>query len=126
MYVTWRLYSMHDQISVNDIGLDNITAADGLAVGSASGFVGRAMQQLIDGYYTIHDECLYELIALLNQTENIQVEPSAAAGMMYIMCKLLLIIWLCINCQLKSYSMRHMWYGRQEEEWFHLMKCKSI
>ncbi|MBP2989557.1 D-serine ammonia-lyase [Acinetobacter baumannii] len=73
---------LHDQISVNDIGLDNITAADGLAVGRASGFVGRAMQQLIDGYYTIHDECLYELIALLNQTENIQVEPSAAAGMM--------------------------------------------
>lgn len=73
---------LHDQISVNDIGIDNITAADGLAVGRASGFVGRAMQQLIDGYYTIHDERLYELIALLNQTENIQLEPSAVAGMM--------------------------------------------
>lgn len=73
---------LHDQISVNDIGIDNVTAADGLAVGRASGFVGRAMQQLIDGYYTIHDERLYELIALLNQTENIQLEPSAVAGMM--------------------------------------------
>jgi len=73
---------LHDQISVNDIGIDNVTAADGLAVGRASGFVGRAMQQLIDGYYTIHDERLYKLIALLNQTENIQLEPSAVAGMM--------------------------------------------
>lgn len=73
---------LHDQISVNDIGIDNVTAADGLAVGRASGFVGRAMQQLIDGYYTIHDERLYELIALLNRTENIQLEPSAVAGMM--------------------------------------------
>ncbi|MDR6797598.1 D-serine ammonia-lyase [Acinetobacter calcoaceticus] len=73
---------LHDQISVNDIGLDNVTTADGLAVGRASGFVGRAMQQLIDGYYTIDDERLYELIALLNQTENIQLEPSAVAGMM--------------------------------------------
>ena len=43
---------LHDRISVNDIGLDNQTAADGLAVGRASGFVGRAMQGLIDGYYT--------------------------------------------------------------------------
>lgn len=73
---------LHDQISVNDIGLDNVTTADGLAVGRASGFVGRAMQQLIDGYYTIDDERLYELIALLNQTENIQLEPSTVAGMM--------------------------------------------
>ncbi|MCU7697104.1 D-serine ammonia-lyase [Acinetobacter sp. AYS6] len=73
---------LHDQISVNDIGIDNVTAADGLAVGRASGFVGRAMQQLIDGYYTIDDKRLYELIALLNQTENIQLEPSAVAGMM--------------------------------------------
>lgn len=73
---------LHDQISVNDIGIDNVTAADGLAVGRASGFVGRAMQQLIDGYYTIYDERLYELIALLNRTENIQLEPSAVAGMM--------------------------------------------
>lgn len=71
---------LHDQVAVQDIGIDNITAADGLAVGRASGFVGRAMQRLIDGYYTIQDEELYCLLALLEQSEGWQLEPSALAG----------------------------------------------
>ncbi|MCF7791317.1 MAG: D-serine ammonia-lyase [Victivallales bacterium] len=73
---------MHDKISVRDIGIDNITAADGLAVGRASGFVGRAMKRLIDGYYTVEDRNLYCLLALLNKTEKIKLEPSALAGML--------------------------------------------
>ncbi len=72
---------LHDGISVQEIGIDNITAADGLAVGRASGFVGRAMEHLIDGYYTIDDSEMYNLLALLNQTESIKLEPSALAGM---------------------------------------------
>src|SRR6185436_18325661 len=56
------------------------TAADGLAVGRPSGFVGRAMQRLIDGYYTVSDEELYRLLALLEKTESIRLEPSALAG----------------------------------------------
>lgn len=72
---------LHDQISVQDIGLDNHTAADGLAVGRASGFVGRAMQDLIDAYVTVSDAQLFQFIQLLNQTENIQLEPSAIAGL---------------------------------------------
>ena len=71
---------LHDDISVQDFGIDNVTAADGLAVGRASGFVGRAMQRLIDGYYTISDDELYALLALLQQQEGICLEPSATAG----------------------------------------------
>ncbi len=68
---------LHDGVSVQEIGIDNITAADGLAVGRASGFVGRAMERLIDGYYTIDDSEMYNLLGLLNQTESIKLEPSA-------------------------------------------------
>ncbi len=72
---------LHDAISVQDIGIDNITAVDGLAVGRASGFVGRAMERLLDGYLTISDERMYRLLGQLNEAENIQLEPSALAGM---------------------------------------------
>lgn len=72
---------LHGAISVQDIGIDNITAADGLAVGRASGFVGRAMERLLDGYLTISDERMYRLLGQLNEAENIQLEPSALAGM---------------------------------------------
>lgn len=72
---------LHDGISVQEVGIDNITAADGLAVGRASGFVGRAMERLIGGYYTIDDQELYNLLSLLNKEEGIQLEPSALAGM---------------------------------------------
>ena len=71
---------LHELISVQDIGIDNITAADGLAVGRPSGFVGRTMQRLIDGYATVSDEELYRLLALLEQTEGWRLEPSAVAG----------------------------------------------
>ncbi|MFQ1008046.1 D-serine ammonia-lyase [Gilliamella apicola] len=73
---------LHNHISVQDIGIDNITAADGLAVGRPSGFVGRAMERLIDGYYTINDQEMYDLLGLLNQQQQIQLEPSALAGML--------------------------------------------
>ncbi|MDD2729641.1 D-serine ammonia-lyase [Malikia sp.] len=72
---------LHDAVSVQEFGIDNVTAADGLAVGRPSGFVGRAMQRLIDGYYTVADEELFRLLALAHREEGIRLEPSALAGM---------------------------------------------
>ncbi|WP_434528513.1 D-serine ammonia-lyase [Vibrio sp. K4] len=72
---------LHDDIAVQDLGIDNITAADGLAVGRASGFVGRAMERLLDGYYTMTDERMYHHLGELSELEDIRLEPSALAGM---------------------------------------------
>ncbi|MCQ1531774.1 D-serine ammonia-lyase [Lutispora saccharofermentans] len=71
---------LHNQISVQDLGIDNITEADGLAVGRPSGFVGKTMESLLSGIYTVEDRELYKLLATLADTENIYIEPSAAAG----------------------------------------------
>ncbi|RDY23866.1 D-serine ammonia-lyase [Romboutsia maritimum] len=71
----------HDKISVQDFGIDNITAADGLAVGRASGFVGKTLENLMSGCYTITDENLYRLLAMMADNENIFLEPSALAGL---------------------------------------------
>ncbi|MEH7252622.1 D-serine ammonia-lyase [Neobacillus niacini] len=71
---------MHDKVSVQDFGIDNLTDADGLAVGRASGFVGKTLENLISGSYTVTDEQLYILLSMLSDSENIQLEPSALAG----------------------------------------------
>ncbi|KQQ62486.1 D-serine dehydratase [Pseudomonas sp. Leaf127] len=71
---------LHDQVNVQAFGIDNVTAADGLAVGRPSGFVGRAMQRLVDGYCTVNDEELYRLVFLAHELEQVRLEPSALAG----------------------------------------------
>lgn len=70
----------HDEISVQDIGLDNITEADGLAVGRASKFVGKIMEPLLSGCFTIEDKKLFTYIKTLYNADEIFIEPSAAAG----------------------------------------------
>ena len=69
-----------DKISVNNIGLDNKTAADGLAVGRASALVANVLKNIIDGAYTISDENMFRYLALLEQSEGVKLEPSALAG----------------------------------------------
>ena len=71
----------HSDISAADIGLSGITAADGLAVGRASGFVGKLMEPFMSGCYTLTDSRMYQLLAGLADTEDIYLEPSALAGM---------------------------------------------
>ena len=71
---------LHNGISVRDIGIDNKTIADGLAVGRASGFVGRFIEPFLDGCYTLHDGRMSELLAILRDSEDIRLEPSALAG----------------------------------------------
>ncbi|WP_404354784.1 D-serine ammonia-lyase [Cytobacillus firmus] len=71
---------MHDKVSVQDFGIDNITSADGLAVGRPSGFVGQTIEPLLSGSYTVSDHELFKLLSTLADTENIHLEPSALAG----------------------------------------------
>lgn len=71
----------HNRLSVQDFGIDNRTVADGLAVGRASGFVGKVLAPLLSGCYTVTDERMYRLLAQLADSENIRLEPSALAGM---------------------------------------------
>ena len=71
---------LHDAICVQDFGIDNHTAADGLAVGRPSRFVGRAVAPFLSGSYTVTDERLYRLLKDMADTENIRLEPSALAG----------------------------------------------
>ena len=72
---------LHNQVSVHDFGLNNRTDADGLAVGRASGFVGKTLEKMISGVFTVKDITLYKLLSMLMDTEKAALEPSALAGM---------------------------------------------
>lgn len=71
---------LHDQISVKDVGIDNKTEADGLAVGRPSRFVGKTVEPLVNGIYTVDDPTLFRLLALIYDNERLSLEPSALAG----------------------------------------------
>ncbi|MGE7920187.1 D-serine ammonia-lyase [Viridibacillus sp. NPDC093762] len=72
---------LHDEISVENLGIEQKTEADGLAVGRASGFVGRVMEPYLAGCYTISDAEMLMLLREIHKSEDIFLEPSALAGM---------------------------------------------
>lgn len=66
--------------SVYDVGLDNRTEADGLAVPSASELAAAVAGPLLGGVYTVQDDTLFKLLHAAARTEGLRIEPSAAAG----------------------------------------------
>lgn len=71
---------LREKICIQDIGLDGITEADGLAVGRCSALAAKVLEKIAQGCYTIQDEKLFQYLRLLADTEDIRIEPSACAG----------------------------------------------
>ncbi|HHZ00886.1 MAG TPA: D-serine ammonia-lyase [Tissierellia bacterium] len=71
---------LHNEISVQDLGIDGKTHADGLAVGRPSKLVGKMMDYVLGGIITVDDYKLYDYMRFLHETENIDIEPSACAA----------------------------------------------
>ncbi|MCF0120408.1 MAG: D-serine ammonia-lyase [Oscillospiraceae bacterium] len=71
---------LHNGICVQDIGLTGLTAADGLAVGRPSKFVGKTVEKLVAAIVTIRDGALYDHMRALLDSEGIFIEPSACAA----------------------------------------------
>ncbi|MGG7598231.1 D-serine ammonia-lyase [Pseudomonas sp. WC1] len=69
-----------EPVSVYDIGLDNQTEADGLAVGLASEFVCPLMVDRLSGVYTVADDQLYLNMLSLRDAMGVEIEPSSAAA----------------------------------------------
>lgn len=67
-------------LSVYDIGLDNQTDADGLAVAQASHLVAPLMATRLSGVFTVRDEDLLRDVHRLFRTEGLLLEPSAIAA----------------------------------------------
>ena len=69
-----------NEISIREIGIDGVTAADGLAVGRPSRLVCNEIAPLIEGCFTVSDSDLFKYLYLLAESEKIRIEPSACAG----------------------------------------------
>lgn len=67
-------------VSVYDVGLTNKTEADGMAVARMSAFVASVMRPMLSGIFTVEDDDLFRWLWKAQMTEQIRLEPSAAAG----------------------------------------------
>lgn len=75
-----RLASGDDALSVYDIGLNNQTVADGLAVPRASARVAGLVGPLVDAVVTVADGDLLRMLRYQWNEHGLKLEPSAAAG----------------------------------------------
>ncbi|MGL5439889.1 MAG: D-serine ammonia-lyase [Filifactoraceae bacterium] len=75
---------LHDKVSVQDFGISGITHADGLAVGRPSAFVGKFMEPMLSGIFTINDFRLYDYMRNLMDKENIFIEPSGCSAFSFL------------------------------------------
>ena len=77
-----RLACRQDRpINVREVGLDNRTEADGLAVGQASELAASLVKPLVSGVFTVADGDLFEDLYAIQSSEGLRIEPSAAAGL---------------------------------------------
>lgn len=67
-------------VSVYEVGLDNRTAADGLAVATASMLVARTVGALVEAVVTVSDADLFAWLRQLWDRAAFRLEPSAAAA----------------------------------------------
>jgi D-serine dehydratase len=74
------LTGIEGDVSAYDIGLENATEADGLAVAVASRFVRPFARALVSGCLTLQDDDLFRFIYQLDKAQGLRMEPSAAAG----------------------------------------------
>ena len=68
-------------ISIYDVGQDNRTIADGLAVPCASQLVYPLMRPLLSGIVTTTEDSLRANVWRMQQAAQVRVEPSAAASL---------------------------------------------
>ncbi len=78
--VTLSLITGRDNISLSEYRIPFATEADGLAVPSPSSLVMPILRKVIAGAYTMGDEDMFWALYALKETEDIKIEPSAAAS----------------------------------------------
>ena len=67
-------------VSVYDLGLDNDTIADGLAVPSASPLVLQAIGRNIDAAVAVTDQAMVQWVRRAWAEAGLRLEPSGASG----------------------------------------------